>query len=99
MFFNSTPDGNYGTTNAIIVNDKDGSPITGTYSGSPISWTFAYDSNTQGSRTGAQAAAVTVVGIGLNGGQFISVGHTITRTAGQNILVAPAQERNYNNPV
>ena len=94
MFFN---DG-YGTTSAIIVDDADGVDIAGTYMGDSIPWTFAYDTNVQGGRTPETDAAVTVVGIGLSGGQFISVGHTITRSAGQNILVAPAQERNYNNP-
>ena len=98
MFFADTPDGDYGTSAAIIVNDKDGNPITGTYAGSPISWTFAYDSNVQGSRTPQVNAAVKVVGIGLSGGQFVIVDHTITRTAGQSILLAPAQERNYSNP-
>lgn len=99
MFFADTPTGDYGTADAIIVNDKDGVPITGTYSGSPVSWTFAYDANVQGGRTAITNAPVKVVGIGLNGGQFIVVDHTITRTAGQSILLAPAQERNYSNPV
>jgi hypothetical protein len=98
MFFNDTPDGDYGTSDAIIVQDKDGVPITGTYAGNPISFTFAYDSNTQGGRTGGTSASVTVVGIGLSGGQFASVGHTIGRSAGQSILLAPATERNYSNP-
>jgi hypothetical protein len=98
VFFDSTPSGDYGTSNAIIVNDKDGVPITGTYNGSPVSWTFAYDSNTQGGRTAGGNAAVKMIGIGLDGGQFISVDHTITRTAGQSTLLAPAQERNYSNP-
>ena len=97
MFFVSTPSGDYGTANAIIVNDKDGVPISGTYNGSGITFSFAYDSNIQGGRTAATAAPVKVVGIGLTGGQFISVDHTITRTQGQSILLSPAQERNYVN--
>ena len=97
MFFTDTPSGDYGTANAIIVNDKDGSPISGTYNGSPVAFSFAYDSNTQGGRTPATNAPVKVVGIGLTGGQFISVDHTITRTQGQSILISPAQERNYVN--
>jgi hypothetical protein len=98
VFFDSTPSGDYGTANAIIVKDKDGVDITGTYSGSPVPWTFAYDSNVQGGRTSGQNAAVKMIGIGLDGGQFISVDHVITRTAGQSTLLAPAQERNYSNP-
>lgn len=99
MFYNSVPSGNYGTGNAVIVQDKDGNPITGTYNGSPVSFTFAYDTNTQGGRTAATDAAVTLVGIGLTGGQYASVGLTITRAAGQSALLAPSQERNYSNPV
>jgi hypothetical protein len=98
MFFDTNPGGDYGTSNAIIVNDKDGVPITGTYNGSPVSWTFAYDSNVQGGRTAAQDADVVIVGIGLEGGQFISVDQTITRSAGISTLLAPATERNYSNP-
>lgn len=94
MFFNS----GFGSDSAIIVNDKDGNPITGTYAGSPVSFTFAYDTNTQGGRTAGTDAAVKLVGLGLVGGQYVSVDATITRSAGQSVLLAPAQERNYSNP-
>ncbi len=103
MFFTTTPNNsNYGTASALVVNKADGTtPITGTYAGSPVNWDFAYDSNTQGGRTVSPAGNVNVkvIGIGLSGGQFVSVDHVITRSAGQSILLAPAQERNYNNPV
>ena len=89
---------NYGTVNAIIVDDKDGIDISGTYGGSSVTFSFAYDSNTQGGRTAGTNASVVVVGIGLTGGQFVTVNHTITRTQGQSILLAPALERNYVNP-
>jgi hypothetical protein len=101
MFFSTTPNGsNYGTANALIVDNKDGADIAGTYSGSSVPWTFNYDSNTQGGRTVSPAGNVNVkvIGIGLSGGQFVSVDHVITRTAGQSILLSPAQERNYSNP-
>lgn len=94
MYFNT----GFGSDSAIIVNDKDGTPITGTYAGSPVSFTFAYDTNTQGGRTAGTDAAVKLVGLGLTGGQYVSVDATITRTAGQSVLLAPAIERNYSNP-
>lgn len=99
MFYDDlTGDSDYGKTDAVIVNDKDGVPITGTYTGSPINWSFKYDSETAGGlRTAGQNAPVVVVGIGLLGGQWASVDHTITKTTGQSILLAPAQERNYSN--
>ena len=93
MFFDS----GFGTDAAVTVNDKDGNPIAGTYSGSPVSFTFAYDTNNQGGRTPGTNAAVKVVGIGLSGGQYVAVDSTITRAAGQSVLLAPAQERNYSN--
>lgn len=97
MFFTSTPGGDFGTDDAIIVNDSSNTPITGTYSGSSVNFTFAYDSNTQGGRTAGVSPAVKLVGLGLSGGQYISVDYTITRAAGQSILLSPAQERNYQN--
>jgi hypothetical protein len=98
LYFTSVPSGDYGTADAIIVNDKDGVPISGTYSGSPVNFSFAYDSNTQGGRTAETNAAVTLVGLGLAGGQFASVDFTVTRSQGISVLLAPAVERNYNNP-
>ena len=98
MFFATNPAGDYGTATAVIVQDKDGNPIAGTYSGSPVGFSFAYDTNAQGGRTPATNAPIKLVGIGLTGGQYVSVDYTITRAQGQNILLAPAQERNYSNP-
>lgn len=94
MYFTS----GFDTAGAIIVQDKDGNPIEGTYTGSPVSFTFAYDTNTQGGRTAGTDASIKLVGLGLEGGQYIDVDTVIQRSAGQNILLAPAQERNYINP-
>lgn len=98
VYFTTNPGGDYGTANAILVNDASGNPISGTYSGSPIPFTFAYDTNTQGGRTAGTNANVTAVAIGLNGGTFVSTSTSITRTQGQSIQLAPALERNYQNP-
>jgi hypothetical protein len=98
MYFSTTPSGDFGTSSAILVNDAGGTPIAGTYVGSPVTFSFAYDTNTQGGRTAGTTPAVKVVGIGLEGGQYTLVDASITRAAGQSILLAPAQERNYSNP-
>jgi hypothetical protein len=98
MYFATTPSGSFGTSSAIVVNDASGTPISGTYSGSPVTYSFAYDTNTQGGRTAGTTPAVKLVGIGLAGGQYTLVDASITRAAGQSILLAPAQERNYSNP-
>lgn len=98
MFFDTNPAGNFGTSTAVIVNDKDGNPIQGTYTGSPVAFSFAYDTNTQGGRTAGTTPAIKVLGIGLTGGQYVTVDASITRAQGQSVLLAPAQERNYSNP-
>jgi hypothetical protein len=98
LFFATNPGGDFGTSSAIIVNNAAGTPITGTYAGSPISFDFAYDTNTQGGRTAGTTPAIKALGIGLTGGQYVEVDTTITRTQGQSILLSPAQERNYQNP-
>jgi len=105
MFYNSgsldlgTAADEYGGANATIVKDRDGVDIAGTYSGSSVPFTFKYTQETAGGlRTADQDADVIVVGIGLESGQFASVTSTITKATGQSILLAPAQERNYDNP-
>jgi hypothetical protein len=99
LFYATNPTGDFGTSTAVVVNDASGTPIQGTYSGSPVGFSFAYDTNTQGGRTAGTTPAVKALGIGLTGGQYTLVDTTITRAQGQSILLAPAQERNYNNPV
>jgi hypothetical protein len=107
LFYKTLPigtDNDYGQANARIVKDALGNPIAGTYGGTPVSWSFKYDSETAeygsgAERTAAVDADVVAVGIGLLGGQFISVESVIRRATGQNILLAPAIERNYQNPV
>lgn len=110
MFYTTLPlepagseNNDYGQANARIVKDSTGTPIAGTFGGSPVPFSFKYTKEDANYGNGAERttnvdAPVTVVGIGLSGGQFISVESTITRSTGQSILLAPAQERNYANP-
>ena len=98
MFFTTNVGGNFGTTNAIIVNDNGGSPLEGVIPGSSLVWDFDYDGNVQGGRTAAQDADVTVIAIGLDTGQYVSTTHTIGRSVGQSISLVAALERNYSNP-
>lgn len=94
MFFTS----GYGTGSAILVDDNNGTDISGTVSGSSsVAFDFDYDGNTQGGRTAGTDAAVTVVAIGLNTAQFVSQSATITRATGQNISLVAPLERNYDN--
>lgn len=97
MFFTGTPDGNYGTTDAIIVKDSSNNDISGIISGNSISFSFNYDSNNQGGRTPGTDAQVTVVGIGLKTGTYTTSTSTITRSVGQTIQLVAGLERNYVN--
>lgn len=99
MFFTSVPDGQFGSASAIIVNNADGNPITGSIDGvSSVSFNFDYDGNSQGGRTPATDAAVTVVAIGLESAQYVVATSTIERTKTNNIALVSALERNYLNP-
>jgi hypothetical protein len=96
MFFDSVPSGDFGTPNAVTVQDSDSNPIAGSVGGAPsVSWDFAYDSNSQGGRTPATNADVVVVAIGLQTAQYVRTDYTITRTTGQSISLVSALERNY----
>ena len=98
MYFTNVPDGNFGDSDAIIVQDANSLQITGFVGGSPsIGYTFNYDSNVQGSRTAATDAPVTVVALGLTGAQYVAATSTVGRSVANNISVISTLERNYSN--
>lgn len=98
MFFTSTPSSSFGSASALIVNDNSGNPITGSaYGLDSTSFTFDYDGNSQGSRSIQTDAAVTLVAIGLNTGQYVSTVGTIARTNANAFSLVAALERNYRN--
>lgn len=91
----------FGTAKAILVNQKNGSPMSGTVSGqSSVTLTYDYDGNTQrGAGSNNTPAPIVAVAIGLEDAQYVVVGddgslfinRSITNSAS---LVAPL-ERNY----
>lgn len=86
----------WGTTGAIVVEDNDGNPITGLINGaSSIAFDFGYDTNTQGGRTAGTNADVTIVAIGADSAQYVSVTGTITRSTTNSFSLNAATERNY----
>lgn len=96
MFFLSTPQGAYGTPQAITVQNSTSQDIAGSIGGAPsVSFDFAYDSNAQGGRTPATDASIVLVAIGLQTAQFVRFDGTITRTTGQTFSLVAALERNY----
>jgi hypothetical protein len=106
MFYTSVPSGDYGTANAIIVDDYSSVPISGSITLNPsitagndyIDFTYDFDFNTQGGRNKDTAAhnATTIVCIGLETAQFVSTTTlTLARTKTNNVSIVAALERNY----
>lgn len=89
----------YGTDNAIIVDDNDSADMAGDVSGSSsASLSFDYDGNVQRGATAAgEDAPITVVAIGLDTAQFVKATGTITRSTSNKVSLVPALERNYEN--
>lgn len=99
VFFTDASGNTYGSTNAIIINDNDSTPITGYVSGrTSVEFTFDYDNNIQGGRTAATDAAYTAVAIGLSTAQFVSTTGNITRSTANVVNFVASLERNYLNP-
>lgn len=98
MYFTTNPGGNFGTNNAIIVDDKDGVDINFTVISGDINTSFDYTNNAQGGRTPDTNAVVTVVALGDDLAQHILATATITKVNSLTIAVQPALERNYSNP-
>jgi hypothetical protein len=99
MFFTTNPAGDFGTSNAVLVDNNAGTDIQGLVSGaSSVGFDFDYDGNTQGGRTPGTDADVTLVAIGTDGAQYVVATGTITRATGISFTLTSALERNYANP-
>lgn len=111
VYFETNPGGNFGTNDAIIVENGDGtgSPtvmraITGgggdnaTISAT-LNFTFDYDNNAQGGRTPGTDADIVIVAIGEDQAQYIQTTGTIERINNNPFSLVAALERNFSNPV
>ncbi len=98
MFFTDVSGNDFGDSDAILVDDNSGTPISGDISGSQVTFDFDYDGNTQGGRTAGTDADITVVAIGLDKAQYVVATGTIERSNANNISLVAALERNYTNP-
>jgi len=85
----------YGVTGAITVDDATGADIAGTISSASIPFTFDYDGNTQGGRTPATDAQVTVVAGNAGSAKPVVTTYTITRATGQGITLTAETDRAY----
>jgi len=86
----------YGTATAITVNDKDGSPITGTITGAQIAFTYDYDGNVQrgAASAGDPAPIVVVAGNAGNAKPVVATG-TIDRSKTVTITLTAETDRAY----
>lgn len=89
----------WGTANAIIVQDTTPADMVGTISGSSVTKTYDYDGNTQrGTGSSGVDAPITVIGIGLTTGQYVRASGTIQRSKSNTVALVAPLERNYENP-
>lgn len=95
MYFTTNPAGNYGTANAVTVNDASGQPIAGTITGSTINFTFDYTGNVQGGRTGNTDAAVTVVAGNPGKGKPVVATGTLTASKSISLTLVAETDRSY----
>lgn len=89
----------FGTENAIIINDNSLNPITGSVSTSAsIVFDYDYDSNVQrGNDSSGSDIPFTGVAIGLETAQYVVTTGTWTRSTTNAVNFVAALERNYSN--
>lgn len=99
VYFTTLPGaGNdWGESGATIVKNASAADMTGTISGTPVTFTFDYDGNVQGGRTAGTDAGITVIAIGLNTGQYVRATGTIQRSKSNAVALVAPLERNYAN--
>ena len=89
----------FGTPNAIIVQDSTGGDMTAVNPASNLSFTFDYDNNTQrGTGSNGTDAPVTIVAIGTDTAQYVLTTGSILRQNNNTFALVAALERNYANP-
>jgi len=100
IFFTDANGNQFDSSNAIIIEDKSGNPLTGSINAqASIVFDYDYDGNIQGGRTGGLDAPYTAIAIGLNSGQYVKTVGTLQRSTSNVINFVAALERNYSNPL
>jgi hypothetical protein len=101
VYYTTTPDNdNWGTADAILVEDAETVPAewVGSITGASVTRTYDFDANTQGGRVPPAAPDVTAVAIGLTTGQYVRATGSIARSKANAIALVAPLERNYANP-
>ena len=100
LFFTSGSTGEFGTQNAVIINDNSGTPLAYNVSGSSsLDFDYDYDNNVQrGPTTSGSDVPFTGVALGLGTAQYVVTTGTWTRSVTNTVNFVAALERNYSNP-
>jgi len=100
LFFTTGSTGDFGTANAVIIDDNSGNPITGSVNGtSSIPFDYDYDNNEQrGEGTSGSDVPFTGVALGLGTAQYVVTTGTWTRSTSNTVNFVAGLERNYSNP-
>ena len=93
MYFADTVTGDYGTANAITVQDKDGVDIAGTITSGAIGFSFSYDSNIQGGRTAGTDADVVIFALNKGVSKPVVATGTISRAKGLSFSLVAESDR------
>ena len=90
----------FGTQDAIIINDNNGNPITGSVATSASrAFDYDYDNNVQrGNASSGSDVPFTGVALGLGTAQYVVTTGTWTRSTSNSVNFVAALERNYSNP-
>jgi hypothetical protein len=91
----------FGTQNAIIIEDNSSAPITGSVATSASrAFDYDYDGNIQrGNASSGSDVPFTGVALGLGTAQYVVTTGTWTRSTANSVNFVAALERNYSNPV
>jgi len=96
MYTSPTGAGNdYGEAGAVTVNNAAGTPITGTISGTSMSFDFDWNGNTQAGYSGSTERPVTLIAIRPGYGKFAAGTGTITQSKSIKISVTAEADRVY----
>jgi hypothetical protein len=86
----------YGTANAITVNDASDTPITGTISAASLAFTYDYDGNDQrGTGSEEEDAPIVVVAGNAGSAKPVVATGTISRSKGISITLTAEADRAY----
>lgn len=99
MYFSAIGSANFGDSDAIVVNDAAGTPITGTLGGlATKAFTFDYDGNVQGGRTAGTDADIVLVALGKASATYEKITGTIVRSTTNAFQLNASLDNNYSNP-